>query len=142
MESGNENFTTKKLFPSLTFYAARMVYYLNLNTMYNIHKEFSEGWNCECNKYYGCKTEAGFMDYCNLCQLDIKHFPCDYEKDYNIKNLINKNIELVEDLKTFDIKLINDDFKSKTWSPFFYEYSFYNTVFNESLFIKYDTFHL
>ena len=60
MESLNGKFFTKKEeVPSLKFYAARMVYYINLNIMYNLHKESLISYYYRCYEYSGCVNENG-----------------------------------------------------------------------------------
>ena len=81
------------------------------------------------------------MDYCDYFSLAVKHNPYDYEKDFKIKNLIDKHIELINDFKTYEIDITNEDFESKFWSPYFYKFSFYRSVFCESLFIDNKTFY-
>ena len=123
--------------PSLKFFAARVVYYINLNTMYNLLKESIYGWNCQCHRFSGCQRRIGVIDYCDLCSLNIKHNPFDNERDFKIKNIINKNNELVNDFKEYyNIEIDGSDYRTKTWQHFFYEYSFYDSVFNDSIFIK------
>ena len=146
MENSNIKFITKKeekeeRVPSLKFYCARLVYYINLNIMYNLHKAVVGNYNCNCWKFSGCAKESGFLDYCNYCSLAIKHNPFDHDKDFKIKNLINKHIELIEDLKKYKIDIENDDYTTKMWSPYFYIFSFYRSVFSDSLFIDKNTFY-
>ena len=137
MDAGNENFTTKeKKFSSLLYLSALLVYYNNLNTMYNMEKTVVDTYYCCCFKYSGCKKINGVMHYCDLCQLNIKHNPYENEKDYKVKNLINKNIELTKDFKKYNVNIYTGDYISKSWNPVFSEWSFYDSVFNNSLFIK------
>ena len=143
MESLNKKFFTKKeeKVPSLKFYAARMVYYINLNIMYNLHKESLICYYCRCYEYSGCVNENGFMNYCIRCSMEIEHNPFKYEKDYKIKNLINKHIKLINDFNEHKLDISNDDYIIKLWGPYFNQLSFYESVFKESLFIKKDTFY-
>ena len=146
MESLNEKFFIKKeeeeeKFPSLKFFAARMIYYLNLNIMYNLHKESLVYFYCECYKYSGCEHKNGLKNYCIRCSMEIKHNPFDYEKNYRIKNLIDKHIELINDFNEHNIDITNHDYVIKLFGPHFNELSFYDTVFKNSLFIKKDSFY-
>ena len=147
MENTNVKFFTEKeeekeeRVPSLKFYCARLVYYINLNIMYNLHKAVVFTYNCSCWKFSGCKRENGFLDYCDFCSLNIKHNPFDNEKNFKIKDIINKHIELIEDFKIYNIDIDNDDYTFKTWSPYHFIYSFYDSVFNDSLFINKKTFY-
>ena len=141
MEDGKEDFITKeKEFPSLLFLLARLVYYINLNTMYNLQKTVVDTYYCRCLEYSGCRKINQVMDYCDLCQLNIKHNPYDNEKDYKVKNLINKNIELTKDIKETNVCIYTGDYESKTFNSVFSIFSFYDSVFNDSLFIKKDIF--
>ena len=141
MESLNEKFFTKKEVPSLKLYAVRKVYYINLNIMYNLHKESLISYYCRCYEYSGCVNENGLMNYCIRCSMEIEHNPFKYEKDYKIKNLINKHIELINDFNEHKLDISNDDYIIKLWGPYFNQLSFYESVFKESLFIKKDTFY-
>ena len=127
--------------PSLKYYCARLIYYINLNIMYNLHKASTSTYNCECRKFSGCRKKNKLMDYCDYCSLAIKHNPFDYDKDFKIKNLIDKHIELIEDFKKYDIDITNEDYTTKVWSPYFYLFSFYRSVFCDSLFIDKKTFY-
>ena len=127
--------------PSLKFFAARLVYYINVNLMFNLNKAAISTYYCNCNKYSGCRKPNKIMDYCDYCSLATKHNPYDHEKDYKIKNIINKHIEMVDDFKKYDIDVTNEDFRSKMWSPYFYEFSFYKSVFCDPLFINKKTFY-
>ena len=146
MASLNEKFfidsdeEEKEKVPSLKFFAARLVYYINVNLMFNLQKAAISTYNCECDKFSGRKSNE-IMDYCDYCSLAIKHDPYNHEKDYKIKNIINKHIEMVADFKKYDINISNEDYRSKTWKPYFYEFSFYKSVFCESLFIDKKTFY-
>ena len=137
----NDEKEKKEKVPSLKFYAARLVYYINVNLMFNLHKAAISYYNCNCRKFSGCRKPNKIMDYCDYCSLAVKHNPYDYEKDYKIKNIIDKHIEMVKDFKKYNIDITNEDYTSKTWSPYFYEFSFYKSVFCESLFIDKKTFY-
>ena len=142
MDDGKEVFFAKEeKFQSLMYSSAHMVYYINLNTMYNLNKTVVDNYYCCCLKYSGCKKINGVMDYCDLCQLNIKHNPYDYQNDFKVRNLINKNIELTKDFKKYDVDIYTGDYTFKTWGPFFDEYSFYDSVFKDSLFTKKNAFH-
>ena len=141
MENLNEKIFTKKeeeeeKVPSLKLYSARMVYYINLNTMHILHRTVTNLCYCQCYKFSGCVKKSGFMDYCDMCSLEVKHNSYNHEKNYRIKNLIDKHIELINDFKENEICIHNIDYTFKIWGPYFNEYSFYDSVFQESLFIK------
>ena len=127
--------------PSLKYYCARLIYYINLNIMYNLHKGSTSTYNCECRKFSGCRKKNKLMDYCDYCSLAAKHNPFDYDKDFKIKNLINEHIELIEDFKKYKIDITNEDYTTKMWSPYFYMFWFYRSVFCDSLFIDKKTFY-
>ena len=139
MEGGKEDSTTNN-FPSLVFLSARLVYYINLNCMYNLEKTVVDTYYCKCLEYSGCRKPNGVMDYCDICSLAIKHCPYDNEKNYRVKDLINKHIELVDDFKKYKPVIYVGDYESKTFEPVFSIWSCYNSVCN-GLFIKQKTFY-
>ena len=47
----------KEKVPSLKFYSARLVYYINVNLMFNLHKAAISTYNCECQKFSGCRKK-------------------------------------------------------------------------------------
>ena len=51
MEGGKEDSTTDN-FPSLVFLSARLVYYINLNCMYNLEKTVVDTYYCKCLEYF------------------------------------------------------------------------------------------
>ena len=89
MEDGKEDFTID--FPSLSFLSARVVYYINVNCMYNLQKAVIDPFLCSCDKYSGCRKPNDVRDYCNICSLNIKHDPYENEKKYKIKHLIESS---------------------------------------------------
>ena len=146
MEGGNEDFFTKDAkkdsFPSLTYLAARLVYYINLNCMYNIRKAILNPFQCKCNDYSGCPLPNGVKDYCDVCYLFNKHNAEDNEGVFNIRDIINKNIELANDLKKCKVEIDTTDYTFVTFNRL-EMYSFYKSVFSkQSLFIKPDTFYI
>ena len=112
MEDGQEDSTIDN-FPSLTFLSARLVYYLNLNCMYNLERTVVDTYYCECSKFSGCRKINGIMDYCDICSLSIKHCPYDNEKNYRIKHLIEKYISLINDFKKYNVDIYVGDYTSK-----------------------------
>ena len=64
MENSNVKFITEEeeeeRVPSLKFYCTRLVYYINLNIMYNLHKAVVYTYNCSCWKFSGCKKKMNF----------------------------------------------------------------------------------
>ena len=110
---GKEDSTTEK-FPSLIFLSARLVYYLNLNCMYNLEKTVVDNYNCECYHFSCCKKINGIRDYCDLCSLLVKHPPYENEKNYRIKHLIEKHLSLINDFKEYKhVKIHVGDYYSK-----------------------------
>ena len=115
MTNGREDFfirynvEKKKTFPSLTFLAARLVYYINVNCMYNIRKAQINPFYCLCDDYSGYPLPNGLRNYCDVCYLFPKHDVEDNEKAFSIKHLIDKNIELMADLKKFNVQIDNND---------------------------------
>ena len=117
MADGREDFIidddNKRTFPSLSFFTARLIYYINVNCMYNIRKAQINPFCCRCDDYSGCPLSNGIRDYCDVCSLFCKHDVEDYEKDFCIKNLINKNIELMNDFKKYNVDIDNSDYQFK-----------------------------
>ena len=129
----------KKTFPSLTFLAARFVYYLNVNCMYNIRKAQINPFYCLCDDYSGCPFPNGLRNYCDVCYLFSKHDVEDNEKAFSNKHLIDKNIELMADFKKFNVQIDNNDyiFKFRNGN----DVSFYEIIFSNETSIKFDTFY-
>ena len=133
------NVEKKKTFPSLTFLAARVVYYINVNCMYNIRKAQINPFYCLCDDYSGCPLPNGLRNYCNVCYLFLEHDVEDKEKAYSVKHLINKNIDLVADFDKCNVQIDNTDYQFKFRNG--YDVSFYSIVFSKNTSIKYDTFY-
>ena len=138
MENGKENSTTDN-FPSLVYLSARLVYYINLNCMYNLEKTIVDNYNCNCLKFSGCRKPNGIMDYCDLCSLLIKHCPYDSEKNLRIKYLIEKHLSLVNDFKEHNIEIYVGDYCSKCFNSQS-EWSFYRSVFELKMFVNKKSF--
>ena len=138
MVDGKEDSTIKKV-PSLTFFCARVIYYINLNVIYNLEKEVADGWICECKYFSGCEKINGVKDYCDICSLSVKYSSIDEEKNLSVKNLIKKNISLIKDFKKYPhIDILNDNIQNKNIdfnkNGTFSQWSFYNYVFNSPYF--------
>ena len=147
-ENGREDFFTKhntkdNNFPSLVFLSSRMVYYLNLNCIYNLERTVIDCWTCDCDKFFGCKKANGIRDYCDLCSLSVKHFSYVEEKKYKVRHLIKKHIVLVNDFKEnshVNIRVGDHTEKSIDFNKGTqYVWSFYNYVFKSNYF-KCNTF--
>ena len=132
-EEKEEEKDQKKKFPSLTFLAARLVYYINVNFMYNLRKIQINPFSCLCYQYSGCPLPNSVKDYCNICSLFTKHNVEDNEKNFSIRHLIKKNIELVEDLKKYYINIDNSDYDFKLNGK---SISFHSIVFSKTSSIK------
>ena len=140
------SFTTddKKEFPSLLFLAARLVFYINNNTISNLEKTVNPVWECRCHNYSGCAKPNGELSYCDLyalnnCYHSFLAFTI-RSVDYQIKTCISwiKDFE-----KNKDIVIFTGDYTEKSMN--FYtgtnsEWSLYNYVF-KSNYINYDTFN-
>ena len=74
--------------------------------MYNIRKAIINPFQCKCDDYSGCCLPNGIRDCCDVCFLFTKHNPSDNENDFKIKNIIRKNIELVNDMENTILILI------------------------------------
>ena len=106
--------------------------------MYNIRKAQINPFYCLCDEYSGCPFPNGLRNYCNVCYLFSKHDFADNEKAFSVKHLINKNIELMDDFKKFNVEINNNDYVFKFRDV--YDVSFYDIVFSNRLSIKFDTF--
>ena len=137
MEDGKEDSTID--FPSLCFLSARVIYYINVNSMYNLQKAVIDPFLCSCDKYSGCRKPNDVRDYCDICSLNIKHDPYENKKKHKIEHLIQKHIEMVNDFKKYNVNIKNDDYTFKAFNPLS-EFSFCESAFN-GLFIKKDTFY-
>ena len=107
--------------------------------MYNLQKAVIDPFLCLCDKYSGCRKPNDVRDYCDICSLNIKHDPYENEKKYKIKHLIEKQIEMVDDFKKYNINIQIYDYVFKTFNRSS-EFSFYESVFN-GLCIKQKTFY-
>ena len=138
MEDGKED-STIDTFPSLSFLSARLLYYINLNCMYNLQKAIINPFLCRCDDYSGCRKPNDVRDYCDVCSLNIKHNSSENEKKYRIKHLIEKHIEMVNDFNKYNVNIENGDYTFTTFNRLS-QFSFYESVFH-GLFIKKDTFY-
>ena len=83
MEDLRDDSTTKKKeFPSLLFLSARLVYYININTIYNLEKTVNHVRNCKCHLFSGCEKPNSSKDYCDLCSLSYRYFSYFEEKGH------------------------------------------------------------
>ena len=101
--------------------------------MYKLREEQINPMSCLCDQYSGCPFPNGVRDYCNVCFLFTKHNPEDNEKNFSIKHLIEKNIELVKDLQNYYIDIDNNDYEFKLNNK---SVSFYSVVFSKESSIK------
>ena len=134
---GKDDSAIEKTFPSLTFLAARLVYYINLNCMFNLEKTVIDAWECNCNLFSGFRKINGIRDYCDLCSLNIKHQPSqEEESNFKVKNLVNKHISLINDFKNYShVSIYEGDYVSKCSNLYwtdgtFSEWSLYDSIFN------------
>ena len=132
---GGKEDSTTDTFPSLVYLSARLVYYINLNCMYNLEKTVVDNYNCNCHKYSGCRKINGIRDFCDLCSLSIKHCPYDSEKNFKIE----KHLPLVDDFKKHNVEIIVEDYCSKCFDKQL-EWFFYSSVFKLKMFINKKSF--
>ena len=132
----------KKDFLSLSFLSARSVFYINLNTIYNIEKTVNHCY-CDCHLYSGCCLENGATDYCNLCIINNTSFSYFHEKRRDVSDIIKLHIELVNEFrKNKDIEIFTGDYIQYSRHPYTgikTNISLYNYIYN-TYFFKYDTF--
>ena len=108
--------------------------------MYNLRKAQINPFYCKCDDYYGCPFPNGIRDYCNICLLFSKHNVEDNEKNFSIKHLINKNIELMNDFKEYNVNIDNTDYHFK-FRKERSDVSFKKIVFCNKLGLKYNAFY-
>ena len=141
-----ESFTTKKKdkFPSLLFLAARLVFYINNNTVYNLEKTVNHVWNCKYYLYSRCKKANGPDDYCDLCTISNRYHSYFTFTIKRIDYLIKEHISLIEDFQEHkDIEIFTGDYKE--YSRDLYdgsksEWSLYSYVYKTN-YIKCNTFN-
>ena len=126
LKDGRENFIIKP--KSLLFFCKRMVYYININLMYNIRERSINPFSCMCDYYSGCPFPNGAKNYCEYCYLFCKFNLALHENNFSTKNLIKTNIKIVETFTNSNIEITNDDYVN----TFLHEkYSFYESVFSK-----------
>ena len=119
MESSNEELFTKSKseddFPTLKYLAAKLVFYINNNTIMQIEKTWNSCFACDCHKYSGCAGPNGERGYCSLCQLNNYYFSCLSFTNKNIDYHIKLLIQLIEDLKkNEDLIIFDGDYTDKS----------------------------
>ena len=142
-DAGKDNSSIKNL-PSLVFLSARLLYYVNVNCIYNLERTVIDCWECDCDKFSGCRKANDIRDYCDLCSLSIRHFSYTEGKKYEVKHLMKKHISLVSDFReNSHVNIRIGDYTEKSINfndGTQYEWSFYNYVF-KSPYFKYNTFY-
>ena len=122
---GKKDITTietvsKERIESLYVSSLKLVFYLNVNFLYNLRKFVNDISTCNCFK--------NPKNLCNICLLLKKYDVDKIEKNYNQKAIVETNIALRNDLKKIpEIKVSRTDYK------------FTNCFFSELIFIPNST---
>ena len=106
---------------SLYVSSLKLLYYLNVNFLYNTRKEYNDNSDCNC-------FQKNIKNKCNICFLLEKFNIDEIDKDYNQKAIVKTNIALKNYLKkNIDLKVSTEDYK------------FTNCYFSELIFIQNST---
>ena len=108
LKDGRENFIIKP--KSLLFFCKRMVYYININLMFNIREHSINPFGCMCDYYSGCPFPNGAKNYSEYCYLFCKFNVDVHQNNFTVKNLIETNIKLIETFTNSNIDISNDDY--------------------------------
>ena len=122
---GKKDITTietvsKERIESLYVSSLKLVFYLNVNFLYNLRKFVNDISTCNCFE--------NPKNLCNICLLLEKYDVDKIEKNYNQKAIVETNIALRNDLKKIpEIEVSRTDYK------------FTNCFFSELIFIPNST---
>ena len=112
--------TSKERIESLYVSSLKLVFYLNVNFLYNLRKFVNDISSCDCFR--------NPKNLCNTCSLLEKYDVDKIEKNYRQKAIVETNIALRNDLKKMpEIKVSRADYK------------FTNCFFSELIFIQNST---
>ena len=111
---------SKERMESLYVSSLKLIFYLNVNFLYNLRKFVNDISTCDCF--------AKPKNLCNICSLLEKYDVNKIEKDYRQKAIVETNIALTNDLKKMpEIEVSRTDYK------------FTNCFFSELIFIPNST---
>ena len=111
---------SKERIESLYVSSLKLVFYLNVNFLYNLRKFVNDISTCDCF--------TNPKNLCNICSLLEKHDVDKIEKNYRQKAIVETNIALRNDLKKIpEIEVSRTDYK------------FTNCFFSELIFIPNST---
>ena len=102
-DDGKDTSITKDKIESLYVSSLKMIYYLNVNFLYNLRELYNDHSVCKC-----------FLtpeEKCNICLLLEKYDVENIERNYNQKAIVETNIALKNDLENMsDLKLYSEDY--------------------------------
>ena len=94
---------SKEKIESLYVSSLKMVYYLNVNLLYNLRELYIDHAVCKC--FFTPEKK------CNICLLLEKYDVEKIERNYNQKAIVETNIALKKDLKKMsELKVYSDDY--------------------------------
>ena len=102
-DDGKDTSTTKDRTESLYVSSLKMIYYLNVNFLYNLRELYNDHSICNC---FFTPEEK-----CNICLLLEKYDIENIERNYNQKAIVETNIALKKDLGNMpNLKVYSDDY--------------------------------
>ena len=112
---------SKEKVESLYVSSLKLVYYLNVNFLYNARKKYNDILDCNC-------FQKNKKNKCNICFL-LEEFNIDeIDKNYNQKAIVKTNIALRNYLKRNSQLIVSTE-----------DYKFTNCYFSELIFIQNST---
>ena len=94
---------SKEKVESLYVSSLKMIYYLNVNFLYNIRELYNDHAVCKC--FFNPEKK------CNICSLLEKYDVSMIERNYNQKAIVETNIALKKDLENMpELKICSDDY--------------------------------
>ena len=94
---------SKEKIESLYVSSLKMVYYLNVNLLYNLRELYIDHAVCKC--FFTPQKK------CNICLLLEKYEVDRIERNYNQKAIVETNIALKKDLENMpELKVCSDDY--------------------------------
>ena len=94
---------SKEKIESLYVSSLKMVYYLNVNLLYNLRELYNDHAVCKC--FFTPEKK------CNICLLLEKYEVDRIERNYNQKAIVETNIALKKDLENMpELKVCSDDY--------------------------------
>ena len=98
--------------------AAKMIFYITVNTSMNLEKTKNGNYYCTCWKYSGCvRNQYEETDYCPICQLGIHYRSYFLFSNYSIKYHVTLYKALLEEFKEYpDLEMFTGDYTDKSYN--------------------------